>query len=151
MTRTLDETRRRRRRRQVGRPSAAVSERRRARAIELIHADPAIKRSELARELDVDPDTARRIRRELEEADLVPEPPAPAPAVAVKRVAVGRLEVERALALTGAVSPRAALEQLVRERDVLVDSGATALAIAGRAAADQAAAAAAARDRGARR
>ena len=58
----------------------------------------------------------------------------------MKRVAVGRLEVERALALTGAVSPRAALEQLVRERDVLVDSGATALAIAGRAAADEAAA-----------
>lgn len=141
MTRTIEETRRaRRRRRQVGRPSAAVSERRRARAIELINATPAISRSKLARDLDVDPDTARRIRRELEEAGLVPESSTTAPAPEAVRLTLGRLEVERAVAITGADSPRAALEQLVRERDVLVDAGATALEIAGRAAADKAAA-----------
>lgn len=132
MTRTIEETRRARRgirRRQVGRPTLEVSERRRARAIEIIHADPAITRSQLARKLDVDPDTARRIRLELEAADAVPERPAP---IEVTRVELGRLEVERALAITGAESPRAALEQLVGERWEL---GPPAAIVAGRAAA----------------
>jgi ribosomal protein S25 len=138
MSRTIEETRRARRgrERKLGRPTAAVSERHRARAIALITADPSITRSALAYRLDVDPDSARRIRRQLEEAGLVPDPPAP---VEVTRVELGRLEVDRAIAITGADSPRAALEQLVRERDVLVDSGSTALEIAGRAAADKAA------------